>query len=200
MNNKNVIINFASLSLTTDLENDKYATLSWSIRNGYPRASVYFNNSRKERLAFSYDNLITSPFTQVMIYTVIDKIKDVIKAEKGTKTSVKCFNTKYSNNGPTDEIYLQSTFVIGKDKDGCVYLAAVAEGKPKIKFILQTNSKWFKVNDNDNNEITDQAELSVMAAKAYVARLEAGMNKHLDDVPKRLPSNIPSNFNSDDVI
>ena len=185
MSNKKVdvkIVSFVPLTLYTDTnDDDGYATLSWSIRKGYPRITVYTDNSRKKSKEFSFDHLITAPMDAVIVNVVIDNLGKVIKSDKEIKLATKCYNVKYVNNEKTDDIYLQATIIIGKDKDGVIYMTAVEDGKRKVKFKLLPREKWHKFINAGGNEVTDKSELSVLFATAYHKRLKSLMDKHLAD-------------------
>lgn len=184
MDNKNLgtkIISFGPLTRYSETVDGKYGTLSWSIRKGYPRITVYTENyeDKTKRDEFSFDKLITAPMDGVIVGMVISNLKLAYAATKEFKASVKCFNTKFVNNEPTNEVILQATIIIGKDKEGVVYLAAIEDGKKKLKFKLLPNPKWHKFYNDAGDEITDQATLSVLYAKAYTGLLETLMNTHL---------------------
>jgi len=182
--NKVKVVAFAPLSLYTDADEsgETYASLSWAIRGGYPRMTVYTENTRsRDRNSFSFDKLIIAPMDPITINIVIENLKQVIKSETEIKLSMRCYNVKYVNDQKTDDVALQSTVIIGKSKDGVVYLAAVAEGKKKVKFNLLPNSKWHKYNDAKGNEITDKKVLSNYFSTAYCNRLKSLMDKHLAD-------------------
>jgi len=186
------IVSFGALSLYADTDDEHYGTLSWSIRKGYPRITVYTDNSNDKKGEFSYDKLITAPMDSVVVNMVLDSLLESIEGTTDTKNATECYNVKYVDNKPTDEIYLQATIVTGKDANGVVYLGAIQEGKKRVKFELLPRDKWHKFKTGDTT-ITDKAKLSARFAKAYHARLKALMDKHLADeatIKEQLPKDV----------
>jgi len=183
MDNKIKIVSFIPLALyaDTDEEGSRYASLTWSIRMGYPRLSVYTDNTRDKRDDFSYDKLIIAPLDAVTVNIVIDMLNKVISNPKEHHLSIKCLNVKYVNNVKTDEVAVQATIVIGRTEQGVIYLSAIADSKKKVRFNLVPNKKWHRLLDADGNDVTDNRVLSNTYAKAYSARLKALMDKFLVD-------------------
>jgi len=176
------IVSFNPLSLYTDGDNDnQYATLTWSIRMGYPRITVYTENHRDRKEEFSFDKLITAPFDTITVNMFINNLKTVIASKEPIKLAMKCYNVKYVNNEKTNDITLQATAICGKDSSGVIYLAAISEGKKKVKFELLPSSKWHKMVGSNGDEITDKAKLSAAYAKAYYDRLKSLMDINLTD-------------------
>jgi hypothetical protein len=185
-NNQVKIVTFTPLALYADLDNksEKYATLTWSIRLGFPRVTVYTENNRSKNEEFSYERLITAPMNAVMVNLFIDKLNALIANPKPDKFSIKCYNIKFVNGERTKDIELQATIVCWRDKNDIINLAAVADGKSKIAFPLMVDTKWHKITDVKGEEVTDCRTLSNMYAKAYSDRLKSLMDKHLADDAK----------------
>jgi len=174
------IVSFGALTLYEDTEKDHFGTLSWSIRKGYPRITVYTDNTKEKKDEFSFDKLITAPMDAIVVNIVMDRLLEAINGKPDTRNSTECYNVKYVDNKPTEEIYLQATIITGKDANGVVYVAAIQEGKQNVKFQLLPREKWHKFR-NGSDQVTDKANLSKMFATAYHARLKALMDKHLSD-------------------
>lgn len=175
------IVPFVPLALYADGEGDEYASMTVSIRMGYPRLTVYTDNNRKTKIPFSHDHLIIAPMDGIVVNMFIDMLSKIIKSDKEQKSAIKCFNVKYVDNKKTDEVILQATIIMGRDKDGVVYLGAVAEGKKKVKFKLLPRSKWHKFVNEQGEEVTDKRTLSTMFAMAYANRFKVLMDKYLAD-------------------
>lgn len=178
--NKVKIVKFLPLSLYKDKDDNAYANLSWSIRMGYPRVSVYTDNRRDMKGSFDFNKLITAPFDAITINTFLDNFKRVILNKDAIKLSIKCFNVKYVNDVKTDQVYLQATVICGKDADGVIYLAVVSDDKEKVKFELLPG-KWHVFVDENGGEISNKGELSYIHAMAYYNRLKSLMDKYLAD-------------------
>lgn len=163
------IVKFAPLRLRKDREDGEYALLTWSSRNGYPRITVFTENKVKQE-TFDFNRMINAPLDYTTLNTFIGMFEKVIAGEKDKSYKIDCFNLKYVNNERTNEKYLQASITIGKNKDGVVFLAVVAEGKPKISFELNYTT-FFKVY-KDGEPITDRSELSCLYAAGYLRTLK----------------------------
>lgn len=173
--NTNVkIAKFLSLSLSKWIEEDKgFANLQWSVRNSYPRITVFCSNHvKKEDGTMDYSKIITAPFTLPTIFIFTRYLRLMINDKEPGYYTIECYNTKFVDGKRTDEIYLQSKVIVGKDDKGVLYLSAIEEGKRSIKFELLPDSRWFKFYDKKGNEIVDKADLSKSYALAYVKVLE----------------------------
>lgn len=164
---------FSKLSITKPIEVDgekpDTATLTWSTRNGYPRMTAYTSNNKASspdgKMDFNF--VITAPFDYITLQIFLEYLKEVIDSTGEIKYSIDCFNTKFVNHERTNEVELQAKVIVGKDKEGVVYLAALEEGKRNVKFDLLPSSKWFKFYDATNTEITDKKVLSKLYATGY---------------------------------
>lgn len=181
MDNKNKVklVRFGPLSLRKNVENDEMA-LQWSVRMGFPRITVYTTNKVSENGKMDFGKIIIAPFDYVNLKVFLSYFRDTIKADGEISYSVDCYNVAFKDGVKTGEIKLQAKVVVGKDKDGVIYLAAIEEGKPKIKFELLPNTKWFRYYDKDNVEITDKKTLSFKYSEAYLCLLETTFNKEFN--------------------
>jgi hypothetical protein len=187
-------IKLTPLSLRKDYKdnNDKddYGLLAWSIRAGYPRINVYTSNSNKQPNAkFNYDTFITAPFDYVTFGILMDRIEKVIASKDEIKYTIDCNNIKFENGVKTNTIYLQAKVHVGRDKEGVIFIAAIEEGKRKLKFYLMPSDKWFVFYDDLNNIITDKRILSTLYAKSYLDLLKSIMSKeaYTDMVKQNTP-------------
>lgn len=173
------IVRFSPLTLRKDFgdETRDYGLLSWSIRMGYPRISVFTSNVGNKE-TFDYSKMITAPLDYITLQMFFKAMERVIDSEVETKEVIECYNVEYVNNVKTDNIILQAKVTIGKDAEGIVYLAATEESKRKIRFDLMPNGKWYKHFDKDGKPYPKNV-LSQMYSKAYLATLKVLMESEV---------------------
>jgi len=170
------MVKFAPLTLRKQYDDGDYGLFTVSVRNGYPRFTVFTTNKNREA-AFDYNTMITAPFDYNSFNSFVKLFEKVIDSKPDTKFKIDCFNAKYVDNKRTDDIVLQSTVNIGKDAEGIIYLALIAEGKRKVKFEIEP-SRWHKLYVGDE-PVTDKAELSKLAAEGYLVTLKKLMGNQL---------------------
>ena len=166
--NNVVMVKFAPLTLRKDYGDGDYGILNYATRNGYPRITVFTTNKNKEEV-FDYNTMINATFNLTQFLMFVDEIRDIVEADKDTSASVDCFNAKYVNGVKTNDVELQATAIVGKDKDGIIYLAVTHEGKRKIKFELLP-TEWNKY--SRNKEALSKEELSKRFTKAYIRAID----------------------------
>lgn len=165
---------FAALSLSklvNEEKNDR-AQLVWSIRGVYPRITVFTSSLPSDKPGFDYDKMLTAPFDYITLQMLFEKMREVIKHDGEISVATECYNSEFVKGVKTGNIAIQSKVVVGKDKNGIIYIMLVVTDKPKIKFNLLPDSRWYKHFDSLGNEITDKAVISKMYATAYVTTLD----------------------------
>jgi len=166
--NNVVMVKFAPLTIRKDYGDGDYGILNYAIRNGYPRITVFTSNKNKEE-AFDYNTMINATFSLTQFLMFVDEIRDIVEANKDTSASVDCFNAKFVNGVKTNDVELQATAIVGKDKDGIIYLAVTSEGKRKVRFDLLP-TEWNKY--SKNKEELSKEELSKRFTKAYIRAID----------------------------
>ena len=170
------IVKFLQLNLYKNYndEDDNYGLLSWSIRAGYPRITVFTKNNKvKSDAPFDYNTMIVAPFDYLTLNMLFETIESVLKGDKDKSESVFCYNTKFINGNRTNEIVLQATVKVGKDKEGVMYMAVLEEGKKKVKFEILPTKKWHKFS------VEDRSILSIRYTKAYLKVLKKLMDDEM---------------------
>ena len=183
---KVVRVRFSKLTISKNIELEDgkkdSASLTWSTRNGYPRITVYTSNNQARDAdgKFNFNYIVTAPFDYITLQIFLTRFQEVIDSETEIHYKINCYNVKFDKGVKTNDIYLQATVIVGKDKEGVIYIAAVEEGKRTVKFEILPNDRFFKFYDKDNNEIAYKKILSNLYANAYVKVL----NKLLLDVAR----------------
>jgi len=178
-----LITRFKGLFLRHRYEDDEkgdYAQLEWLVRGNYPRIMVYLENKNRFEpgARLDYNKIIIAAFTPVRMIALLTTLKAAVNFENDTNVKIDTFNIKYESGLRTKELEKQSTVIVGKDKEGIVYIAVTAEGKKKVRFsITSKDEPWEKRYDLNGDLITDPAILSRTHAAEYFKLLE-GMMMH----------------------
>lgn len=167
MEDKVRYITFTSLTL---VDKEHGARLKWGVRMGFPRLTVE-PEPKKEGEKYG-ETIINAPFTYPTFFYFLDRFEEVIQGEPGSSFSIECRNTKYVDGKKTNETYLQAKVIVGKDKEGIIFISVIEEGKKKIKFDLLPDTKWYKMFKN-GEEITDKKDLSYYYAISYIKTVRA---------------------------
>lgn len=183
-NNTKVRISFKPITLNKDNSAGRTSSMKFTVNNGYPRIVVWINGP--DRTVTGFDNMIHAPFDFKSFNVFLGCLKNVLNDDNGTTYEIKCFNAKWDRetNKRTDEIELVSTVIVGKDDKGVIYLAVVAENKPKIRFNLVTDSKWHIVTRN-GTDITLNGVGSKMYATRFLKQLETNYDIVLESLKEK---------------
>jgi len=187
------ILRFNGLALRKQYEDsDDFAVLTWSVRMGYPRVTVYTTNKKPENgEKFDYNTFINAPYDFVAIEDLFDLMDEVLASDKDITRQILSNNNKFKDGVRTDEIVPQGLVKVGKT-DGVMWLAVLEEGKKKIKFELLPN-KYHTRYTNENEVLKDKAELSKRYASGYIKVLKRLMRKVSEDT--MVSSNIKKDTN-----
>lgn len=136
-------------------DNTKKARLTFGFRDGNPRVTVNTGVPGKE-------GFIPFPADLPHMTTAMNYLKEIAVGEPDHQVNIDSLANVYENNKPTNNKRVVSTLTIGKSKEGIVYIAVTAEGKPKIVFpIKQSDYHVFK--DKNKNIIPDSEVSKRMA-------------------------------------
>lgn len=136
-------------------EEGKRARFVLSFRDGNPRFVVYTGGLGR-------DAVINFPMDVVHLTTVMNKLKDIAAGEPNQKFYTESLSPIYENDKMTNQKRVLSTLVIGKSKDGIVYLSIMMEGRPNIVFPI-VPSPFHIFRDNNKEIIPDASVSSTMA-------------------------------------
>ena len=185
--NKVRYIRFSQLTLN---EPDG-GSLHWGVRMGFPRITVI--PERIEEGDNYIEKIITAPFNVPTLHLLLEYMEEIVNGEKGQYKSIECRNVKYVNGERTSETFVQSTVIVGKDKDGIIFITLVSEGKKKVKFSILPDSRWYRIYHN-NTEVTDKAEISRVFGRAYIKAVRQAYNQErLEENVKISEADRPAN-------
>lgn len=126
---------------------------------------------------------ITAPLDNVVFMMIIEGLQQAIQAKEAMKIKIENSNHEFVNGQRSAEMSHLTDIWIGKDAEGQVFISVVktnASNWPSIKFIFApSDRRYHKFFKEDGSEF-NKAELSIMAAKAYV-RLLTGLLPSIAD-------------------
>jgi len=146
------------------INNEDGSSLTWSVRNGYPRITVFLDRDQNGK-----SDIIMAKFDLVSLHVALTAFLDVINATEDKVVKFNCSDIKYDNNIKTNERYVQST-VAFINKGGIISIA-LRSSKGVTKKYDMIPSVFVAELDNDGTPITDLDKTSVAWANAYVTLL-----------------------------
>lgn len=125
---------------------------------------------------------ITAAMNILSMHTLLDNIEKACSAEPGTRQgTLTCEGNKYdpATKEKLPGIHVLSRVLVGKDKDGCVWISVLSEDetRPRIQFKYGLGD-YHHFEHKDGTRYTE-AEMSVVAAKASVRVLRNAMEKYV---------------------
>lgn len=169
------------LTLFLDIDKDDGTTdranMAWSMRNLYPRLTVYTSKYIKDAKGVTdYNKMIIAPFDMISLLTFIGKMKEVMtnKEKRVLSVKVNCLYPKYVNNQKTNDVETKAVVEFGRNSEGLYYFKTSANGRPTIEFVLLT-SKWVLQHNQDDTPVVSKIARSRDAAKSYIQLLESGV-------------------------
>jgi len=166
-NEKPKIFELERFTLFSPVENNKRASLAWSIRDEYPRITV-FTRSDSGPLK---NGIITAPFDLETVTAFLSQLAMVAKGPDNVKVHVTSLWGKRDERGNiTGEKELRGDVWFGKDGNGVVWIAVRAPEHPDIQFKI-TLSEYHNFYDSNNRQMSE-AEGSVLRTLAMVEVLK----------------------------
>jgi hypothetical protein len=134
---------------------DSKPRLVFSFRDGNPRLTVYTG-------VMGSAGVISFPSDYPTMVSILNLLKDVVKAEPGAKYTIDSLTNVYVDNKPTSDKRVVGTLHIGKTKDGIIYFSVTAEDRPKIIFPIK-KSPYHAYRDANKNDVPDSVISARMA-------------------------------------
>lgn len=172
-------------------EDGKRARFVLSFRDGNPRFVAYTGGNGK-------DSILNFPCDNIHMSTSMIQLEDIAKSPNEAQITCDSMVAVYENDKPTKEKKVIGKLMIGKTKEGVVYIGVVAEGKPKIIFPFKPSD--FHVFRNANKEVMQLKDVSKDMAIGFTRVVLTAIsmimvnytNEEYDDGPRK-PTLITSN-------
>jgi hypothetical protein len=149
-------------------DDGKRARLTFGFRDGRPRLTVNTGAQGKEGLVIYPADV--SSLTATMLY-----LNDVANGPVDNKITNESLAHVYVDNKATAEKKVRASLIIGKTKDGVVFITVIAEGYPKIIFPFKP-SDYHVFRDNNRNLIP-ASDISVKMALAYSEQVRLAISQ-----------------------
>lgn len=147
--------------------------LAFTLIGNNPRINVFTNVENDTN-----NGLISAKLDAPTFFAIMDAIEQIIDKENGTRckiTNKTAKNEKDENGRWKKNVVVDSHIIIGKDKEGSVYISVISndDSRPKLKFYFRSSfyHQWVH---SDNTPYT-KAELSQQYARAYVRMMQGLM-------------------------
>lgn len=155
------------MSAPCPADKTKKSSLMYGLFSNNPRITVYTNDPADQGNEYGK---ITAKIDAMVFAAYIQLIKDAIAAPGEFSTKIENKNFTFFGGKRSDEPAVVSELMVGKDKEGVVWVAVMAKGRPKIKFPFGLTD-FHRLIKSDGSEYT-AAETSVLAARAMVSIME----------------------------
>jgi hypothetical protein len=162
---KVVFLHYPKFDLFTETPDNpgKRSKLSFSVRDGNPRYTVYTNVPADE---VNSRGTLYTPFNPETFLGFLDTFEKAIQNGNNTKYCIDCLTN--SKEDPTQKV-LATKLYFGKDKEGVCWMSLVAENRPRIIFQFKL-SDYNRFTHGDGVPFTI-AESSEMIALAHIRGL-----------------------------
>lgn len=148
---------------------DRTARLTWSLIFNNPRITVYTNKKELENKENQWGR-ITARLDVLVAGSIIETLRNLVNQPEGTRSVIKNINYPVNDGVRSETPVHVNDVIMGKDKEGVIWLSVVQEGFPNIKFNI-TFSDYHDLFHGDGTQFT-AAETSALATKAYCNILE----------------------------
>lgn len=139
------------------LEGAKFpSALGLSVIQNQPRLEVFTNIQSAPNKGIIRGAMSTNDF-----YLFLDLVRQAIDAEPGTQYRMP------NRKGHPKRMEHVSTSIVGKDKEGMVFITVTAEGQQKVKFVMAPSVHHQGIKDQNGEDI-DPAVISRSFARGWV--------------------------------
>lgn len=135
--------------------------LYWAIFDGNPRIVVRTQDPNDKDNNYG---TIVAPMDPIIMSVLSDIIRQAADAEPGWRQKVTNKST-WHNGQKLQEPTRINDIIVGKDSEGCVYIALHEDNRPNLRFLFGPSSFHYLIK-NDGSPLS-KAELSVLFAKGY---------------------------------
>lgn len=139
-------------------DDSKNPRLTFGFRDGRPRITVNTGvQGREGMIVFAAD---VANMTAMMLY-----LHDVALGPADQQIINDSLSPVYMDNKPTAEKKVKGSLIVGKTKDGVVYITVIAEGFPKLVFPFKPSQ--YHIFRDASRAVIPAADLSVKMAIGY---------------------------------
>ncbi len=149
--------------------NDRTAKLVWSVVFNHPRLTLFTNKKELENKENGWGRIIAR-LDILVAQSIIESLRSMVDAEPGTRMVIKNINYPINEGKRSETPVHVNDVILGKDKEGLIWISVVEENKPNIKFNI-IFSDYHELFHGDGTAFTAK-ESSELATKAYCNILE----------------------------
>lgn len=135
--------------------------LYWAIFDGNPRIVVRTQDPNDKDNNYG---TIVAPMDPIIMSVLSDIIRQAADAEPGWRQKITNKST-WHNGQKLQEPTRINDIIVGKDSEGCVYIALHEDNRPNLRFLFGPSTFHYLIK-NDGSPLS-KAELSVLFAKGY---------------------------------
>lgn len=138
---------------------NRNSKLSWCIRAGNPRITVYTQIPTDQDKGYG---MINAPMDPATFLSFLSTLEAVALSPTPIKYQLKCETSRKDADGVSSK-FLLSTVMYGKGEDGIIWLSVIAEDRPKIVFNFTiSNYHVFSISDRGPLTASEASKLQTL--------------------------------------
>ena len=149
-------------------DDGKRSRLTFGFRDGRPRMTVNTGIQGKEGMVIYPSELAN--LTTMMLY-----LNDIANGPPDNKITCDSLGHVYVDDKITAEKKVRATLIVGKTKEGVVYITVIAEGYPKIVFPFKSSD--YHVFRDNNRQVIPASDISVKLALGYSEQVRSAISQ-----------------------